>query len=276
MNLLNFVSPTGMRLGLEDSGTVLDIESAALALDCDAPRTWQDLVADPELSLQQLKTLSNHSDLSPGHYLAFDQLELGPAVLNPGKILCVGLNYRRHAAESNMPVPCEPVLFSKFSNSLAAHGQKVSISGLHQVDYEAELGVIIGKRACNVDEGSALSHVLGYCNANDLSDRELQFRSGQWLLGKSLNDFLPVGPWVRIADADFDPQNLQIRGWMNGEIRQDSHTSDMIFSVAEIIAYVSRWIPLDPGDLLITGTPEGVILGTESKKWMQAGDDYEV
>jgi 2-keto-4-pentenoate hydratase/2-oxohepta-3-ene-1,7-dioic acid hydratase in catechol pathway len=118
--------------------------------------------------------------------------------------------------------------------------------------------------------------VLGYCNANDVSDRELQFRSSQWLLGKTADGFCPVGPWLRTPESGFDAQNLRIRGWLNGELRQDHNTSDMIFSIAELIAYISGVFTLYPGDLIITGTPRGVILGREAKDWIQHGDEYQV
>jgi 2-keto-4-pentenoate hydratase/2-oxohepta-3-ene-1,7-dioic acid hydratase in catechol pathway len=146
------------------------------------------------------------------------------------------------------------------------------------VDYEAELGVVIGKTAKNVTVDKALGHVLGYCNCNDLSERALQFVSGQWLVGKSLDGFLPIGPYLVTADDIPDPQNLRVRGWLNGELRQDSTTADMIFSVAECIAYISQYITLNPGDIISTGTPEGVILGRPPEKqiWMRPGDEYTV
>jgi 2-keto-4-pentenoate hydratase/2-oxohepta-3-ene-1,7-dioic acid hydratase in catechol pathway len=206
-----------------------------------------------------------------------DKLKLGPAVPNPGKILCIGLNYRQHAIESGMALPEYPVLFSKFNNALAADGEDVPVSrDWEQVDYESELAVIIGKTAKNVSEDAALDYVLGYCCANDLSERALQFRSGQWLLGKSLDKFLPLGPMIVTADEVGDPQKLSIKGWYNGELRQNSSTSDMIFSVAQVIAYASQYMTLSPGDVISTGTPEGVILGMKEKKFMKPGDEYVV
>lgn len=144
------------------------------------------------------------------------------------------------------------------------------------MDYEAELCVVIGKRARYVSEADALDHVLGYCNANDLSERALQFASSQWLLGKTLDKFLPIGPYLVTADEVNDPQSLPVRGWLNGELRQNSHTSDMIFSVAQCISYASQFFTLEPGDIISTGTPEGVILGMKDKVWMKPGDVYEV
>jgi 2-keto-4-pentenoate hydratase/2-oxohepta-3-ene-1,7-dioic acid hydratase in catechol pathway len=138
------------------------------------------------------------------------------------------------------------------------------------------LGVVIGRHVSKASADEARDAILGYFNANDLSARELQMKSGQWLLGKSLDGFLPIGPSIRVADDGFDPDNLRIRGWLNGELRQDSSTSDMIFPVAELVAYTSRYISLEPGDIIITGTPEGVIMGEDNPNWMKAGDEFTV
>jgi len=206
-------------------------------------------------------------------------LTLAPVVPTPGKILCVGLNYGKHAAESGMAVPEFPILFSKFSNSLAGAGEDVPVSAdWHKVDYESELVAVIGKTAKHVSEANALDYVLGYCNGNDFSERGLQLRTSQWLIGKSLDKFLPIGPYLVTADEVGDPQNLPITGKLNGELRQNSHTSNMIFSVAKIIAYASSLMTLSPGDIISTGTPDGVILGlpAEQQQWMKAGDTYTV
>ncbi|MBH16326.1 MAG: hypothetical protein CME30_03480 [Gemmatimonadetes bacterium] len=159
---------------------------------------------------------------------------------------------------------------------MAAPGQDIDITGLVRVDYEAELAFVMGEQTRRVSVDNALDKVFGYCTSNDISERELQFRSGQWLLGKALDGFLPIGPYLVTSDEVPDPQDLSIRGWLNGEIRQDSNTSDMIFTVAEIISYISQYITLDPGDVVITGTPPGVIMGREDKAWMKEGDSYAV
>lgn len=211
--------------------------------------------------------------------IPISDLKVAPSVPNPGKILCVGLNYRKHAAESGMAEPEYPLLFSKFNNSIASDGDLIPMAeDWLQVDYEAELVVVMGRTAKNVPVEDALDYVLGYCNGNDLSERALQFRSGQWLLGKSLDGFMPIGKYLVTADDIPNPQDLRIRGWMNGELRQDSNTADMIFSVAEIISYASQFMTLQAGDIISTGTPEGVILGyaPDEQQWMQAGDEYVV
>jgi 2-keto-4-pentenoate hydratase/2-oxohepta-3-ene-1,7-dioic acid hydratase in catechol pathway len=204
-------------------------------------------------------------------------LRLGPCVPRPGKIVCVGLNYRRHAEEAGMAVPETPVLFSKYANALAASGDEVPLPDVaEQYDYEAELGVVIGRPARDVSEADALDHVWGYCNCNDVSARDLQFRSTQWMLGKTLDRFLPVGPHLVSADEVGDPQALGIRCTVNGEVRQDSSTADMVFGVAELVGYISRFWTLEPGDLIATGTPQGVAQGRPDRPWLRPGDEVVV
>ena len=209
---------------------------------------------------------------------AESELQLAPSVYRPGKIIAVGLNSRRHAQETGSPIPQTPILFSKFNNTLAAACDPVKLPSVaSQYDYEVELGVVIGRQAHYVEKERALEYVLGYCTANDLSARDLQFRTSQWLLGKTLDRFCPVGPYLVTRDEVPDPQKLGLRSWLNGELRQNSNTGDMIFSVAEIVSYASRYMTLEPGDLIITGTPEGVILGMpEPRTWLKAGDEVAV
>jgi 2-keto-4-pentenoate hydratase/2-oxohepta-3-ene-1,7-dioic acid hydratase in catechol pathway len=203
-------------------------------------------------------------------------VRFGPCVANPGKIICVGLNYR-HALESGMATPTVPVLFSKFPNSIAAPGERIVLPATAvEYDYEAELGVVIGRRAKHAREQEALDYVLGYCNLNDLSARDLQMRTSQWLLGKTLDQFLPIGPYLVTADAVGDPQALDIRCWVNGTLRQNSTTADMIFSIASLVRYISQYMTLEPGDVIATGTPEGVILGMAEKEWLKLGDEVAV
>jgi 2-keto-4-pentenoate hydratase/2-oxohepta-3-ene-1,7-dioic acid hydratase in catechol pathway len=215
---------------------------------------------------------------SHGRFLLKEEdLVAGPCVPEPGKIICVGLNYRKHAAESGMAAPAVPVLFPKYRNALTDYGTAVPLGEEGcEFDYEVELGVVIGRKGKNIPHGKALDYVLGYCVANDLSCRDLQFTTSQWLLGKSLDHFLPLGKYLVTADEVGDPQDLQLACFLNGELRQNSSTADMIFSVAQIIAYVSRFISLEPGDLILTGTPEGVIMGRADKQWLKHGDTVRV
>jgi 2-keto-4-pentenoate hydratase/2-oxohepta-3-ene-1,7-dioic acid hydratase in catechol pathway len=210
---------------------------------------------------------------------AEDSISIGPVVSKPEKIICVGTNYRRHAIESNLPIPKTPVLFSKFNNALAGHRQVVKIpETAKKIDYEVELVIVMGKRAQNVSVQDALSYVFGYATGNDLSARDLQFTTSQWLLGKTCDGFAPVGPYVVTADEIPDPNHLKLECKVNGEVRQSSNTKDMIFSCASLISYISSHMTLQPGDIIFTGTPEGVILGypEERQKWLQSGDEIEV
>jgi 2-keto-4-pentenoate hydratase/2-oxohepta-3-ene-1,7-dioic acid hydratase in catechol pathway len=206
-----------------------------------------------------------------------EDLVIGPCVGTPSKIICIGLNYRQHALESGMAIPAIPVVFTKYNNTLVDFGGDVPLGKVgHQFDYEVELGVVIGRKCKDVAASKALDYVLGYCVANDLSCRDLQFRTSQWLMGKSLDHFLPLGKYLVSADEVGDPQRLQLRCRLNGVVRQDSNTSDMIFSVAEIIEDLSKHMTLEPGDLILTGTPQGVIMGMAEKKWLRPGDVVEV
>ncbi|MGL4648030.1 MAG: fumarylacetoacetate hydrolase family protein, partial [Caldilineaceae bacterium] len=206
-----------------------------------------------------------------------DALPLAPVVLRPAKILCVGLNYRKHAAESNMAVPSTPILFSKFANALAAYQDEVLIPPVtSQVDYEAELAIVIGGPARDLREDEALKAVFGYCAANDVSARDLQMRTSQWLIGKTCDRFLPLGPVLVTADEVGNPDALTIRSYVNGQLRQNSSTADMVFGVAQIVAYASQFFTLEPGDIICTGTPEGVAMGLPGTPWLQPGDEVVV
>jgi 2-keto-4-pentenoate hydratase/2-oxohepta-3-ene-1,7-dioic acid hydratase in catechol pathway len=262
--------------GLVVGGDVLDLQAAARVLDLPLPRDPMEILRGGEAIADLLREVdARAADLDDCRVPA-ERVVLGPPVPQPGKIVCVGLNYRRHAAETGNPPPPEPILFGKYGNAIAGPGDEVAIGGLSRVDYEAELAFVIGRRAKNVAAERALAFVAGYLNANDVSEREMQMRSGQWLLGKTLDRFLPIGPYLVSADEVGDPGRLPVRGWLNGDLRQDSDTSDLIFSVEEIVAYVSRVMTLEPGDLICTGTPEGVILGLPEKVWIAPGDVYEI
>ncbi len=194
----------------------------------------------------------------------------------PQKIVCVGLNYRDHAEEQGVELPERPLLFAKWPNTLIASGEPIRIPPISQnVDYEAELGVVIGRRASRVATDDALDFVRGYVVANDVSGRDLQFSDGQWVRGKSLDTFLPLGELVPASEVP-DPQALPIRAILNGETMQDSNTSNQIFGVAEVVAFVSQGITLEPGDLIITGTPAGVGAFRKPPVWLQPGDEITI
>jgi 2,4-didehydro-3-deoxy-L-rhamnonate hydrolase len=194
----------------------------------------------------------------------------------PQKIVCVGLNYRDHAEEQGVDLPERPLLFAKWPNTLIGPGEAIRLPSISKnVDYEAELGVVIGRRASGVTTGAALDCVAGYVVANDVSGRDLQFADGQWVRGKSLDTFLPVGELVQAHEVP-DVQALPIRAVLNGVVMQDSNTSNMIFGVAEIVSFVSQAITLEPGDLIITGTPAGVGAFRDPPVWLKPGDEITI
>lgn len=200
-----------------------------------------------------------------------------PAPLRPGKIVCVGLNYRDHAEESGQPVPTSPVLFAKLPSSVIGHLDDIVLPRFSdQVDYEAELAVVIGRRAQKVEVAEALDHVLGYTCLNDVSARDLQFADGQWVRAKSLDTFCPIGPHIVTADEIPDPQALAIRCVVNGEVVQDSSTKEMVFGVAELVSFISQGITLEPGDVIATGTPPGVGFARTPPVFLQPGDRVRV
>jgi len=194
----------------------------------------------------------------------------------PGKIVCVGLNYRDHAEEQGVEVPKAPLFFAKYTTSLIGPGDPIVIpSVVEQADYEAELGVVIGETVKNVSKENALEAVKGYVVANDVSARDLQFADGQWTRGKSVDTFCPVGPLVPRSEVS-DPHSLPIRAIVSGETLQDSNTSNLIFKIDEIISYASRTATLEPGDLILTGTPAGVGVFRDPKRLLQAGDTVTI
>jgi len=284
MILLTIRDGDDLRLGVKTSRGVIDVAAAQAALgqaDGSLPQTVEALIAGGEEARSALADLVARAEAAgaTGSTWLVDEasLTLGPSVPNPGKIVCVGLNYRKHAEETGAAIPTSPVLFSKFLNTIAAPDEDVPLSdAATQYDYEVELAVVMGETAKNVSAADALKTVFGFSTANDLSARDLQTRTSQWLLGKTMDKFMPIGPYLVTADEVPDPQKLAIRTWLNGDLRQNSNTDDMIFPVAEIVSYISRHFTLEPGDVIITGTPEGVILGMTEKQWMVPGNVVEV
>ncbi|MDF2758156.1 MAG: 2-hydroxyhepta-2,4-diene,7-dioate isomerase [Thermomicrobiales bacterium] len=286
MILLTIRDSDNLRLGVKTARGVIDVAAAQAALGQDQgdgrlPQTVEAAIAGGEAARSALADLvarAEAADATGSPWLMDEEsLTLGPAVPNPGKIVCVGLNYRKHAEETGAAIPTSPVLFSKFSNTVAGPDEDVPLTdAATQYDYEVELAVVMGETTKNVSTANALNSVFGYATANDLSARDLQNRTSQWILGKTMDKFMPIGPYLVTADQVGDPQKLAIRTWLNGELRQNSNTDDMIFPVAELIAYISRHFTLEPGDVIITGTPEGVILGMAEKRWMVPGDVVEV
>jgi 2-keto-4-pentenoate hydratase/2-oxohepta-3-ene-1,7-dioic acid hydratase in catechol pathway len=201
-------------------------------------------------------------------------LRLGPCVGSVGKFLCIGLNYSDHAAESGMPVPAEPVLFMKATSAICGPNDDVVMpKGSQKTDWEVELGVVIGTMANYLSEEDALSHIAGYCVINDLSERAFQLEgTGQWVKGKSANTFGPIGPWLVTADEIPDPQALRLWLEVDGHRSQDGSTATMVFGVAHLVSYLSRFMSLQPGDIISTGTPPGVGLGQKPPTYLRAGN----
>jgi 2-keto-4-pentenoate hydratase/2-oxohepta-3-ene-1,7-dioic acid hydratase in catechol pathway len=205
--------------------------------------------------------------------------KLLPPVPDPQKIICIGLNYRDHAAESGAPIPKEPVLFSKFTTALIGDGQPIVLPPVSQeVDYEAELVIVVGRRGRNIRKEDAGQYVAGYTIGHDVSARDWQLKKDgkQWLAGKSFDTFAPTGPALVTPDEVLDPHNLSIRLRLNGKTMQDSNTSHLIFGVGELLAYLSQVFTLEPGDLIFTGTPPGVGFARKPPVYLKAGDTVEV
>lgn len=213
-----------------------------------------------------------------GAAVRLKDLQLLAPVPSPGKIICVGLNYVDHAQESGQKIPVEPLLFGKYANSLVGDGGEIRIPPVaaRRPDYEAELAIVIGRRTARIDASAAMDAIAGYTCANDVSARDLQVGNGQWHRGKAVDTFLPMGPWLVTPDEVADPQALRIRCLLNGQTMQDSTTADMIFSIAEIVAFISQTITLEPGDVICTGTPPGVGFVRTPPVYLQPGDIVEV
>ena len=272
MKLTQFFKGNEAVLGIVTEEGIVDVAAEAERRDLAAPMTMLEAIEGGDAALALLAELAEDAE-------CFAEGKPAPVVTGGEKILCIGLNYRQHAKECNLPLPPAPVLFNKFSNALAADGDQVTLmEGYVEYDYEAELVAVMGKPCRNVSAEEALDYVFGYTCGNDLSTRDLQFaRSNQWLLSKTLDGFAPIGPCLVTADS-MDPNDLAISSKVNGEVRQNSRTSDMIFSTARIIADLSRHFPLMPGDLIFTGTPQGVMHGypVDKKNWLKPGDTVEV
>ncbi|HLR06312.1 MAG TPA: fumarylacetoacetate hydrolase family protein [Pyrinomonadaceae bacterium] len=242
-------------------------------LDMDGPwfqrsrKTYETLVPDSRLLAQAIEKgwLTRRSE---AYWLA--------PVPRPGKLICIGLNYRDHAAESNMAIPERPVVFSKFATAVIAPGEAVVLPDTSkQVDYEAELAVVIGRRAKSV-ANRALEYVLGYTAFNDVSARDFQFADGQWQRGKSCDTFAPMGPTIVTADVIPNPHKLSIKLRLNGRTMQDSNTDNLIFGIPQLISFLSETITLEPGDVIATGTPSGVGFARKPPVFLKDGDQMEV
>ncbi|MEL7278843.1 MAG: fumarylacetoacetate hydrolase family protein [Pseudomonadota bacterium] len=262
MKLLRFGQPGNERTGLlDETGIVRDLSGHLPLLGGAALGRLDDLRALDASALPPVE----------------EPVRFGPCLSGVPNFHAVGLNYNEHAAELDAEPPKEPILFSKATSSLSGpHDPLVLPRTSEKSDWEVELGVVIGHTALYVTEAEALSHVAGYCVVNDISERAFQLeRGGQWYKGKSAPGFGPIGPWFVTPDEVGDPQNLALSMTLNGEVMQSSTTADMIFSVAEIISYMSHFMELCPGDLIATGTPPGVGMGKSPQRFLRPGDVME-
>ena len=282
MKIVSFTRNDEVRTGaLLDGDLVLDFAHEATGLPAaDGPLDWADMDGAAHQSARRLVDgIDSKLDAlrSAGAVLALTDVSLTAPIPRPGKVICIGLNYRDHAEESGMDIPEKPLVFSKFANCVIAHGDDVVLPpGSEEVDYEAELGVVIGRTATRVSVKDALDHVLGYTNCNDVSARDFQFADGQWQRGKACDTFCPTGPFIATADEIGDPHKLQIQFRLNGATMQDSSTEQLIFNVPELVSYLSGFITLEPGDLILTGTPPGVGFARKPPVYVQPGDVMEV
>lgn len=268
-------TPEGLGLGIRTDRGVLDVRAAERSARTGAPVTIDALIEQQG----DLSALTRLAGMAGGDLSRFVRPEsavrFGPVVTDPPKILCIGLNYRAHVAEANQVIPTTPIFFNKFTTSLNSHNGTIRVSREHAraFDYEAELVLVLGRGGRDIPEATALDHVLGYAVGQDFSARDLQMATSQWMMGKAGDGWGPIGPWLVGADL-VDGQNLNIECRVNGEVRQSSNTSRMIFNIRQQIAFLSRHMTLERGDVIFTGTPEGVIAGypKDRQVWLKAGD----
>lgn len=277
MTFCTLAGESGGTLGLKTGQGILDVAKASRLFRIKAPTDLHAVIEGADcapLAKLAAKALSGRGGASV--LISESRARFAPAVPRPGKIICVGLNYRQHARETGNPIPPVPILFNKYNTALVGHRGKIRLPTKvsSQFDYEVELVLVMGKIARDVPEDKALSYVFGYANGNDFSARDLMRATSQLMLGKTCDGFAPLGPWVVTADQVADPQKLRIATYVNGEQRQNSNTADMIYSCAQIVSYCSRHMTLLPGDIIYTGTPQGVILGYPPDKqvWLKPGD----
>jgi 2-keto-4-pentenoate hydratase/2-oxohepta-3-ene-1,7-dioic acid hydratase in catechol pathway len=253
-----------------DSPRYIDLR----AIDDTLPRSLKALLASEDGIAHAANAMRD--GLEKNQYV---EGKLHSPIASPGKVICIGLNYRDHAEESGMAIPSEPVCFSKFSSAVIGPEANVELpKASSQVDYEAELVAVIGRQGKNIAAADAKAYVAGYMNGNDVSARDWQIGrpGGQWLLGKTPDTFAPTGPWMVTADEIADPEQLGISLRLNGETMQSSTTKELIFGIDELIAHLSKLITLEPGDLIFTGTPPGVGMARKPPVFLKPGDSMEV
>lgn len=267
MRLVSFRKGSSSCFGVEQDGKVFPLASAGYRNDAE-------FFAGEDAALAAARAITSNASAES---FALSEVRLLAPVTRPGKILCVGLNYRDHAVESNMAIPSVPTVFLKLPNAVTAPGADIVLPSIsQQPDYEAELAAVIGKGGRNIREEDWEQHVLGYTILNDVSARDVQLATSQWTLGKSFDTFCPMGPAIVTTEELRDPHALDIELSINGEKLQHSNTRELIFKLPQLIAYLSAIVPLEPGDVISTGTPAGVGLGREPKRWLKPGEEVVI
>ena len=269
MKLVRYTGKSGNSLGIEKNGGIIDLHQHWPDLRDDMialMEMWPDIASVlPRLAAESVPDIS------------LDDVRLLAPVGRPGKILAIGLNYADHIKETGQPTPPHQIWFTKAATAINAPFDPVQLPmASEQVDYEAELVVVIGKRCKHVAQERAAEVIFGYCAGNDVSVRDWQLRTSQWVLGKSFDTHAPIGPWIVTPDEIGDPHALGIRCLVNGELRQSSNTRHLIFNVFDQIAHLSRAMTLEPGDIIFTGTPGGVGLAMKPPQWLKTGDTVRV
>lgn len=280
MRLVTYHSDGKWRAGIALDDRIVDAEAAAAGANLahDDAADWMSNRHIIQLSSDEQAQLENAARTLAGSDSSYlvDRIRLGPPIVDPEKLICLGLNYRDHAVEANLPIPEVPNLFAKFRNTLTGPTSPIVLPGVsEEIDYEAELAVVIGRRCKNVPAADALGVVAGYMAFNDVSARDAQLRTSQWLAGKTLDTFGPCGPALVVGEIR-DPQALSVSTRVNGKTLQNGNTRDMIFSVAESIAFISRLMTLEPGDIIAAGTPAGVGYKRNPPIYLRHGDIVEV
>lgn len=276
MTLLNMRRSGGYGLGVRTEKGILDVSAAGQALGLPVPLDMDDLLQNGKGGMLKALVEAAQARAPQAAFLQEEDIQYGPAVTRPEKIIMMGFNYREHARETNTPIPKNPPLFNKFNNTLNHHGGTITLPTkvASHFDYEVELVIVFGKEAKDVSEADALDYVAGYCTGNDFSARDLQYLTSQFMNGKTGDGFAPLGPYMVTSDLVGDPNNLRLETRVNGEQRQDWNTNDMIFNCRQLISFASRMMTIKPGDILFTGTPQGVIYGMPKDKqvWLKPGD----
>ena len=279
MKLVRYCSENREDYGAFLVDKIVSLSILAKSMDIKLPSDIENFIASESQQIKKLKETiqkTEKTDVRKVSHLATSTKILTP-IRYPGKIVCLGLNYRDHAAEQNASIPNEPVIFMKPHTAIIGPNDSiVKPSFVQQLDYEAELAIVIGKRAKNVPLSEVHAHIFGYTIMNDVSARDIQFKDKQWTRGKSFDTFAPIGPYITTADELEDTSNLLIRTWVNGELRQNSSTKNMVFDPPEIVHRLSRVMTLEPCDIIATGTPAGVGFAMKPQKFLKDGDSIRI